>query len=344
MNINIVSFYFGNNYGALLQCYYLRKFLKKNFSNKEVSYSRYQPKKLIFREEISPILKKNPIKIYQGFKRFIVLRKWKQKNIQIKPSYIKENINDNAISVYGSDEIWNYENPFFGYDEFYFGKYSENKKISYAASFGSASKKNLNDNLLRQIKTSLKKFSFLSVRDENSWDILKNKLGFSSEIVLDPVFLIDDHNGSKLKNNTCIIYGNYFSKKQINNILRYCKLNNLKILSVGYYNDWAKSNVTMNPFNFQEEIKNSELVITSMFHGVQFAVKYNKNFWYSADPYRVNKLSYFLKKLKLNNRKLEDNNNLKIGIDYDLIKSDLENWKKSSKDYLVSAINSFNVS
>ena len=25
--------------------------------------------------------------------------------------------------------------PFFGYDEFYFGKYSENKKISYAASF-----------------------------------------------------------------------------------------------------------------------------------------------------------------------------------------------------------------
>ena len=133
-------------------------------------------------------------------------------------------------------------------------------------------------------------------------------------------------------------------KKQINNILRYCKLNNLKILSVGYYNDWAKSNVTMNPFNFQEEIKNSELVITSMFHGVQFAVKYNKNFWYSADPYRVNKLSYFLKKLKLNNRKLEDNNNLKIGIDYDLIKSDLENWKKFSKNYLVSAINSFNVS
>ena len=46
MNINIVSFYFGNNYGALLQCYYLRKFLKKNFSNKEVSYSRYQPKKI----------------------------------------------------------------------------------------------------------------------------------------------------------------------------------------------------------------------------------------------------------------------------------------------------------
>ena len=45
-----------------------KKIFKKNFSNKEVSYSRYQPKKLIFREEISPILKKNPIKIYQDLK------------------------------------------------------------------------------------------------------------------------------------------------------------------------------------------------------------------------------------------------------------------------------------
>ena len=35
MNINIVSFYFGNNYGALLQCYYLRKFLKKIFQIKK---------------------------------------------------------------------------------------------------------------------------------------------------------------------------------------------------------------------------------------------------------------------------------------------------------------------
>ena len=38
-----------------------------------------------------------------------------------------------------------------------------------------------------------------------------------------------------------------------------------------------------------------------MFHGIQFAVKYNKKFCI-IDPYRKNKLDFFLKFLNLENR------------------------------------------
>ncbi len=79
MNIKIATYFYGNNYGALLQCYYLKKFLEDNFKDKKIDFFKYQPKKLIFREEYSPILKKNPIKIIDGILRFRRLSMWKKK-------------------------------------------------------------------------------------------------------------------------------------------------------------------------------------------------------------------------------------------------------------------------
>ena len=216
MNIRISTFFFGNNYGALLQCYCLKKFLQTHYQNKLIDHFKYQPKKLIFREEFSPILKKNPSKVLDGLLRFKNLRKWKKNNISIKPIFNKKiNNNKKHISVYGSDEIWNFSNPFFGYDDFFFGKYDENFKISYAASFGSAKKKKLNIYLKDEIKNLLNKFSHISVRDENSFQILKSEFGIKSEIVLDPIFLIENILSDvqvENKESKCIIYGNYFSK------------------------------------------------------------------------------------------------------------------------------------
>ena len=70
MKINISTFFYGNNYGALLQSYYLKRFLENNYLSKVINYSRYQPKKLIIREEFLPIIKKNPLKVLDGLLRF----------------------------------------------------------------------------------------------------------------------------------------------------------------------------------------------------------------------------------------------------------------------------------
>ena len=44
----------------------------------------------------------------------------------------------NLLSIYGSDAVWNFDNPFFGLDPF-FGRSNKNFKTSYAASFGNIS-------------------------------------------------------------------------------------------------------------------------------------------------------------------------------------------------------------
>ena len=343
MNIKIATFFYGNNYGALLQTFYLKKFLEKNYNNKKIDYIKYQPKKLILREEYFPILKKNPLKIIDGLFRLRRLSSWKKKYISNKPIYRKDKEKiQGGISIYGSDEIWNFSNPFFGYDDFFFGKYDQNLKISYAASFGTANHSNLDFNIKKEIQDLLSKFSYLSVRDEHSRSLLKS-ININSEIVLDPVFF-DCKDIDKIDNinedNKCIIYGNFFSKFQIKKITDYCKYKNYKILSVGYHNGWANSNTSMNPFEFLQEIKKSKIIFTSMFHGIQLGVKFKKNVWFSVDPYRTNKLEYFLSKLNLKKKQIQQNSNFDEEIDYIKLDEKLDNWRTFSREFLINSINS----
>lgn len=345
MNINIVTYYYGNNYGALLQSLYLRNFINNNFKLSDVDYLSYQPKKLIIREELYPMIKRNPKKFFDGLIRFYKLRKWKKKYIKKFPNYEKSLTykNKQNVSVYGSDEIWNFSNPFFGFDNFFFGSRDYGMKVSYAASFGNANVSNINSRTHSEIKSLLTSFKFISVRDEFSYNLLKNEFGLNSEIVLDPVFLDDQDNkyiGTyNLENNNCIVYGNYFSKIQINKIIEFSKKNNLKILSLGYYNKWADNNIRIDPSEFLSIIQKSNFFFTSMFHGVQFAIKFKLNFWYSSDPYRTNKLEYFLKRLNLSKREIDDNSQFQEKLDYTKVNEKLEDWKKFSKSFLVSSIN-----
>ena len=57
MNIKIFTFYYTNNYGALIQGLSLKEFLEKN-SKLKVDFAQYQPKNLLQREIYRPILKK----------------------------------------------------------------------------------------------------------------------------------------------------------------------------------------------------------------------------------------------------------------------------------------------
>ena len=172
--------------------------------------------------------------------------------------------------------------------------------------------------------------------------MLKSEFNLDSEIVLDPIFLNNESNKNEINYNgdKCIVYGNFFTNDQIKKIKNYCKYNKLNILSVGYYNDWAENNVTMNPFEFIKILKKSKIIFTSMFHGVQFSIKFKKNFWYSVDPYRLNKLEYVLNKLNLKDREIKQNSNFSKEIDYISIDKTLNDWKTTSKEFLIQSINS----
>ncbi len=341
MKLEIITFHFSFNHGALLQSYALKKFLNKNF---KVNFNPYQPTRLILRETKSALRSYNSINLLLGLKRIFKILFWRFNNEHfIFP--IKINSVDNKVQVFGSDEIWNIKNPIFGYNNFFLGNSGKAKKIAYAASFGSTLLKDIDKKKKDEIKFFLRKFKKISVRDLNSQKIIKKLIGKKPPIVLDPVFLIQDKVYLNELNYKVDSYKEIFKKKfaiiygkiQLQHVMsfkKYCDNNKIKIVSIVYKNEWCETNLpSINPSEFIKLIKYSSYVITSMFHGVQFSVKFKKQFFFVEDNYRKNKLEYFINYLNLKKRNIKyfrEGNK----INYQKIYVKLNDWIKYSKNFM----------
>ena len=343
MNIKIFTFHCTNNYGALLQGLCLKEFLKENF-NLKIEFARYIPKKIYFKEIYRPLITKNPFKFCQFLKKNYFLNKWKKEMNLPSPKFTNE-INNPSISVYGSDSIWAVS--YFGFDPYYFGEKNDGYKITYAVSIGPTDISKLDDYQKKKIKILLNSYDFISVRDYNTANLVKEMTDSDPLIVVDPIFLSTpkffnysfNNDKEKLKKYV-IIYGTVFSNKDKEKILNYCKKENLQSISIGYKNNWVDKNfISATPKDFIGYLSQANLVFTSMFHGVMLSVKLRKQFWYSIDPMRANKLSYFIDHLDLSSRLLSNSENLNANFDYALIENKLFDWIKLSKEYLTNSIN-----
>ncbi len=337
MKINIITFFWSNNLGALIQAYSLKSFLNTQSSH-TIGFNDYSPRNLILRERMSQINRKNIKFLHEVFLKKFKIFYWKKKVLQC--NYPTQKIGEYKadLYVYGSDEIWNYQNPFFGLDPFFFGKNNEKKKITYAVSTGNLDYKK--DNTKVDLKNYVKNFDDISVRDSESQNFVEYCTGIKPIIVLDPCYLInfekifDDKNYlSQMNNEFILVYGDYFNNNQVQNIKKISKINNWKIISVGFYNKWADKNIiSLNPLDLVNFFINSKLIFTSMFHGVMLSYKYQKQFWISEDPYRVKKLSYFINYLDLNDRYLENISNQMIN--YKKNENKFVDWLELSKNFL----------
>lgn len=344
MKIKIVTFYWSNNLGALIQSLSLREYLQLNFGY-ETSFNDYLPKKLILRERMSQISKANSKYIFQLILKKINLYKWK-KNIAFLDPPTQKKTFDKEFYIYGSDEIWNFTNPFFGYDPFYFGENNSNIKIAYAASIGNSDFNKKKEDY-HEIVQYLRKFKAISVRDQASSNFIQKLINIKPHIVLDPCFLslpkIFEGKISKKyqkfgEQKYFLIYGDYFKNDQIRLIQNFCKIKKIKIISAGYINNWADKNlIDVTPNDLIFFIKNAYQIATSMFHGVMLSYKFKKQFWISEDPYRKNKLEYFINKLDLKERYMDYFG--KNELDYEINNAVFEEWLKFSKNFLNEEIN-----
>jgi len=342
VKISIITYYWSKNIGALLQAYSLKKFIKEQNNDSEVTFNNYQPKGLIERENQSQLKTLNPIKYLKALKKNKSLLNWKSNFAKFpNPNTTIDKFNDD-IYFYGSDEIWNYQNSIFELDLHFFGEGHDKKKIAYAASIGNLNINSIN-NIPDQIKNNIKKFEKISVRDNNTNIFIEKITGKKKKLVCDPTLLVDIFSSKEKLSNFInekkyiIVYGRYFSKNEINKIKDFSNKNNLTIISLSYYNLWADKNIlSINPNEFIYLIQKAELIFTSMFHGVILSFKYKKNFWLSKDPYRENKLSYFLNKFRLFSRSIESFS--KQEIDYTIYESELKNWIEESREFIINSI------
>lgn len=270
MKIGIITYWTSNNnYGQLLQCWALQKFLIKKghhpFLIRFVPYlgtkeaSLFKKIKLFLKRCLKIVL---IYPVYQSYKNRTQEEKekkldafYREKDKQRDFDGFRKNQLNNSDFVYedytsllmnppfadvyicGSDQIWNFNlhpnslKPYF----LQFGS-KDIKRIAYAPSIG---RDYWPDNRLNELKQYLSNFSAISLREETGVQICKD-LGFDAEHVLDPTMLLEKSDYEILEETPAtvatpyiFIYGiNYKSKEEINyEAIKECaKIHGLKIV------------------------------------------------------------------------------------------------------------------
>ena len=350
----VLTYFDGINYGAFAQTYALQKKLE-SFGCEALALA-YKSLKHHKNEYLS-LFKTTKFRIflrnYGKYRKFRNSQKLIRKSKRYYFPRSLKNIGKYDLVIFGSDEIWNFKNNLSELDLAFFGKYfSEDlKKASYAASFGGVS---LTDKIPGEIIKLISKLDKISVRDENSRKILlqalPNKKVFQ---VLDPTFLYDFKNEIRkieLSEDFIVFYGISIEANDqsfLDSLLTFSNDRNLKIISLGYYHDWADISLTnLTPFDWISYIDSAKFVVTNMFHGTIFAIKCNKNFITLNSNRRRNKIDSLVADFKLQNRIVDGSIGyesfskiLNSKIDYQAINNLISLNVQKSEEYLSAIIN-----
>lgn len=360
MKIGIVSMQRICNYGSFLQAYGLKTTIENLgheviFIDYKTEVVNVQGRKISLKERMRQnsflVFIKDNIDFYLlHSKKFSTLYRkqyLKQLGVRYKHSYYDQV----DIAIVGSDEVFNCTqgNATVGFSPMLFGhKLNAKKVISYAASFGFTTIERINHSNLRKIlENYLKNFSLLSVRDLNSYNIIKELVGIEPYIHLDPVLISDFElpSISRELGNYAVLYTykkRNYTEDDISSIKNFCKNNNVKLISIGASKEWADIQIEASPLEALAYIAKACYVITDTFHGTVFSIKYNRNFVTLVRKDNFNKLHDLLLRLKQEKREIacfsQINQVLQFEPDYKETNQIIEECRNASISYLTKAL------
>ena len=311
MQVDIITFHFVPNQGAVLQCCALKLFLEKKGHSVAVIDYRPQYHTVRYSKHRNPFIyaewywkkyKKssllNKTRIYcQSFLRAICLNIKKSENktldafevfvsrhIPLTTRYTSlKQLQDNPpiadAYVGGSDQLWNPELLDQEFDQAYFLNFGKDTtaRVSYAVSMG----KIQDSNYLKELNWYCKPLTAVSLREYNAETI--EAIGRDVHICIDPTLLLDDNDYEPMESNNIeskpyiFVYG-FEDTNEIHEAIgmaqnRYnCEIINGSPHRIMYEN--SRKIRDFGPDRFLSFIKNAQCVVTNSFHGSAFSIIY----------------------------------------------------------------------
>lgn len=359
--VGILTFQWASNrnFGASLQAYAHKTLINKILKNKNTQIINFNPTTITLKGKILIYFTAKNFKKYN--KKFLNLTK---KITSLESLRI---LNDKFnIFIVGSDQVWRGIWLLESKKHYFFDFVNDDKKkIAYAASFGVDYWEG-DEKLTKEIKPLIKRFDYISVREESGIDICKNTFGIDNAVcVLDPTLMIsredyqpilddwqdkshlkkkyiahmllDDTAELKKESQNIADYLkaniNYIKGKEIKIFKKELKLFGRKLLKYNKVSQWLTY------------LKDAELVITDSFHCTVFSLIFHKKFVVVANPERgIARLETLLGKVGLQDRFFTDIKDvMKSGIldkeiDYNEVDKKLEVHRKYSMDFLKKAL------
>lgn len=356
--VAIVTFHNAVNYGAILQCYALQSYLEQQLDC-VAEVLDYQP--LYFRKVFFDPLRpwkadglQNKIK---ALAKCVLLhsemKKLSRKHralLQFSQSKLHlcsmETTMKNPHDVYisGSDQVWNLE-LLLNDTTYLLDFVRSGKKISYAASFKIS---DVDDFARKAYKENLPTFDSISVRESNLQAYLQDELGLQADSVLDPTLLIGSEfwkaelGGNPLVSERyLLLYHVNMPQKLIDSAFSYAEKHNLTVVSLNTlrgrndYIDYSQASIE----EFLNLVANAQTVFTTSFHGMAFAILFEREFYYEVPEHSYNnnaRLEDLAGKLGLQTQNLSKTTYEEIS--WAAVRTCLEEQRRISAAFLIQAL------
>ena len=383
--VGIVSCYFKNNYGSMLQAYATKKILdNNNIPNETVNIDgnadfksgkrKYYISQILnfnfIKSKLGMIKMKFDIKLNKKLRKNISIRNKKYEDFRREFNLSRSSNNYNDLTklaeerysdiILGSDQLWLPVNAVADYYTLNWVPDNINK-VSYSTSFGVSTIPKKYNKLYNKY---LKRINHLSVREDTGVKIIKDITNLDAKLVCDPTILLTKDEWDEVATNERIIKDKYilcyFLGKNIEHrkfAERLKEKTGYKIVSINHGDEYVKYSdifcdiapYDIGPKEWINLIKNAEIVCTDSFHGTVFSLIYNKLFFnfrrYSSKSKAStnSRLDSLLNIVGISNERiltgLENVDKvLDYKIDFEEVNKNLDNYRKESKDWLLSSI------
>lgn len=350
MNIGILTFHRGPNYGGYLQAWHVREAVRG--LGHEARIINYQNATL--RNSERPILHNyHPATLRHAFRVWRKCRPFRPLVESFSPDRFTTDPGqvpwkDFDTVIVGSDVVWDYQTPHFGQDPCYFGAHTTQQGarfVSYAASCGPAAPE---AGVPAWVADGIRRFDAISVRDEITQSLVQAACGVFPPIVVDPTWLNPDPPPARSivpDKPYLLVYGNALDAHRAVEIKDHARKHRLKV--VGAASAWKYSDITLNgfdPFQWVELFSNAEAVVTSTLHGLLYSIKANKPFLMVAMPAAAAKSRTVLRRVGALDRVVDPSEPFGPGrlslLTPDQRPSPDQGWIDESRDYLRLALTS----
>lgn len=371
--VGILTFHHSYNCGSMMQAVALQNVVKQLGIKSEIIDFSNEGQRQLYRtwfpgNTVRNIVKNSILLFHQGrlnecnssyeefMKKHMILS-------QKKFSTMRElSAGDYSTIIAGSDQIWNI--TIDDSDDAYFLPWAKDvKKIAYAPSFGAK-------NILKYAEDSsryagyLRKFAYLSIRENNGKKWIHDLIGVDVPVVLDPTLLLTSsfydtliEPVNNIPEKFIFYYAPHYDTKINDLVTEISKKTNLPVVGFNskafYVKGLDKRGFILpdkeNPATYLFLIKNASLVITTSFHGTVFSSIFRKCFWtvktggMLGDDDRVATLTNML---NLNDRLISiaynDTFDYMVEKDYSVYEKRLSEYKKESMKYLSNALEIYN--
>lgn len=222
----------------------------------------------------------------------------------------------------------------------------QSKKIAFSASFGVNKEKFLQENsseTIDHMKNSLKSFDFIFVREKSGVEICRDLFDVEAEWIIDPVFILERDKWDELIENATKDYSNKIISYVLDTNKEYKKA--YKYLSKQHnadINELANSNEPIE--NWLEAIRDCKFLITDSFHGMCFAIIFNKPFICLANKQRgATRFESILEMLNIDYQCIDSVNEIYkkdciFKVDYDIVNKRIEEERQRGLDFLKIAL------